>query len=382
MEGVSYPIFDMLAKNLSYEGNYRKIFYARLVYDRICGRKASLGCRGLERALSNSFDNEYNLSSSDSLPDLLIASSNGDDTDEEICEASKFCWGLRRCSSSENVGLESLDSFSRLEAVGIKPYLADSDSMPSLPRSSASGSGEDVNVTGEETVDIADLLDAVVGKPRRRRSSLRSQEAPSSADMVRKKSVRFADFIGRDLQSVRHILNKDDPPVLPRAALRDLVKGIEEANRTEGMRYICASFTQPGLASDFLERVETRKIALERCLVDDHDRTVTGLIRVANLCFNKVVIVRYSLNSWVTFNDIAASYVLNSNDGKTDKFAFTINLPMSMTVGSRLEFALKFAALDLGSSFWDNNFGDNYHIVCYAKAIPTHKSDSTWMHFL
>lgn len=381
MEGLNYPIFDMLGKNLSYEGNYRKIFYAKLVYDRICRRKASIGCRGLERALSNSFDNEYNLSSSDSLPDLLIASSKCDDGDEEICEASKFCWGLRRSSSSEHLGYES-GSFSRLEVDGIKPYLADSDSMPSLPHSSASGSGEDVNFIGGETVDIADLLNAVVGKPRRRRSSLRLQEAPSSTDLARKKSVRFADIIGCDLQSVKLILNKDEPPVLPRAALRDLVKGIEEANRTEGTRYICASFTEPGLASDFLERVETRKIALERCLVDDHDRTVTGLIRVANLCFNKVVMVRYSLNNWVTFNDIAASYVLNSNDGQTDKFAFTINLPMSMTVGDHLEFALKFAALDLGSSFWDNNFGDNYHIVCYAKAVPTHKSDSTWMHFL
>lgn len=387
MAGTKYPELEMLSKNLSYEGNYhRKIYYSKMVYDRVRQRKLALtGWPDVDLAFNTSFySQELNrgLSSSDSLPELLSLSTQNvgnSDGSDQLGEAEVHRL-LRRRNSTENC---SFDSFDR---PSIKPFLGGSETPPSFPRFSPVGSVDADDLlsfgAGSTDTDENELWDIVKEKPRRRSSSLKSRDSTKSPDSTRKKSVRFADVMGLDLQSVKHIMNKDEPPVLPRTALKDLKVGLEEAHRTEGTRYMCALFTDPGIACDFLERVGTRKIALEKCLVDDHDRTVTGTVRVANVCFNKAVTVRYTMNNWVTFNDIAASYVLNSNDRGTDKFAFTITLPMSMTVGNRLEFALKFAALDTGQSYWDNNFGDNYQIICYAKAVPTHRSDLEWMHFL
>jgi len=120
----------------------------------------------------------------------------------------------------------------------------------------------------------------------------------------------------------------------------------------------------------------------DRCVVGEGDRTVTGTVRVANLSFKKVVYIRYTVNSWVTFNDISASYRLGSNDGITDQFVFAINLPKNINVGSRLEFAVRYDAVDIGRTFWDNNFAVNYSFECFARSVPTRESDFAWLHFL
>jgi len=119
-----------------------------------------------------------------------------------------------------------------------------------------------------------------------------------------------------------------------------------------------------------------------RCFIGDQDRTVSGLVRVANLCHRKLVTIRYTTNNWVTFDDLTASYVLDSNDGATDRFSFSLNLPKCIAVGSRLAFAVRYEAVDIGRTFWDNNYEDNYYFECYARSVPTRESDFAWMHFL
>lgn len=109
---------------------------------------------------------------------------------------------------------------------------------------------------------------------------------------------------------------------------------------------------------------------------------MTGVVRVANICYRKQVTVRYTTNNWVTFDDLTASYVLDSNDGATDRFSFSVNLPKCITVGGRLEFAIRYDAGDVILTFWDNNYGDNYCFECYACSVPTRDSDFAWMHFL
>lgn len=118
------------------------------------------------------------------------------------------------------------------------------------------------------------------------------------------------------------------------------------------------------------------------CIIGEQDRTISGTVRVANVSFRKSVHIRYTVNRWVTFDDISASYVLDSNDGTTDRFSFVVNLPKNIDVGDRLEFAVRFDAVDIGRTFWDNNYTDNYAFVCYARAVPTRESDFAWLHFL
>jgi len=119
-----------------------------------------------------------------------------------------------------------------------------------------------------------------------------------------------------------------------------------------------------------------------RCVIGEQDRTVSGVVRVANFCYRKQVTIRYTGNKWVIFDDLMASYILDSNDGATDRFSFSLSLPKCITVGSRLEFAIRYDAIDIGRTFWDNNNGDNYCFECYARSVPTRESDFAWMHFL
>lgn len=222
-------------------------------------------------------------------------------------------------------------------------------------------------------------FDFLKTEPVRRSTSLKTYKTPPGTPS-RKKAVRFADVLGLDLESVRHILNLEEPPTVPLSAMKDLKVGLEEDHKTEGVRFLTACFSQPGAAPDFLDRVKGLKVSLENCIVDDKDMTVTGTIRVANVCFHKKLIVRFTLNNWLTFEDVTASYVQNSNDGPTDSFCFTITVPQYFSVGSRLEFAVMFNGD--GTVYWDSNFGKNYSVECYARSIPLSENDNAWVHFL
>ncbi|KAK6185243.1 hypothetical protein SNE40_007517 [Patella caerulea] len=210
----------------------------------------------------------------------------------------------------------------------------------------------------------------------RKSSSLKTNKTPPGTPR-RKKAVRFADAMGLDLEDVRHILNVEAPPKIPASAMKDLRVGVENDRQTVGTRFLSACFSQPGAAANFKQRVMAEKVCLENAVITD--MTITGVVRVANIGFHKAVRIRFSTNNWVSFHDIAASYVINSCDGPTDRFSFSIVAPMELGVGSRLEFAVSYTVGE--TVYWDNNFSANYVFECFAKTIPT-ENDSYWMHFL
>ena len=210
----------------------------------------------------------------------------------------------------------------------------------------------------------------------RKSASLKSSKTPPGTPR-RKKVVRFADAMGLDLESVRHVLNLDVPPKIPASAMKDLQTGLSEDRKEIGTKYIVETFQQPGANINFRDRVLCNKVALENALVVAG--SITGVVRVANIGFHKVVRVRFTTNNWATFHDIAASYMQNSNDGGTDRFSFTLVPPADFAPGSKLEFAVSFSIS--GVEYWDNNSGTNYIFECFAKTVPT-ESENAWMHFL
>ncbi len=226
-------------------------------------------------------------------------------------------------------------------------------------------------------------------EPVRRSTSLKTYKTPPGTP--KKKAVRFADALGLDLESVRHVLNMEDPPLVPRSAMRDLnldsdslgdITGSRggSSQRSEGVRYLSACFPQPVNDPNFLRRVRDCKAVLENCLVDDKAMTVSGTVRVANIAYHKQVKIRYTFNNWLTCDDILACYVQNSFDGSTDRFSFTLSVPPYFDVGSRLAFAVMYDAG--GQTFWDNNHSRNYVVECYNKSCHAAHSDNSWMSFL
>ena len=112
------------------------------------------------------------------------------------------------------------------------------------------------------------------------------------------------------------------------------------------------------------------KVALENC-VACNDRgdwlTVSGVVRVANVAFDKQLAILYSVDGWTTpGREVEASYLPGSNDGTTDRFAFVLEPPPRETTvaGARLEFAVAYTAG--GKTYWDNNAGSNYGVDCRA----------------
>ena len=107
-----------------------------------------------------------------------------------------------------------------------------------------------------------------------------------------KKVVRFADALGLDLESIRHILDVND--ALPTSLCRSPSDfGYLDSPATFGevrprMR-LMVRFSEPGSSVNFLRRVQERKVSLEEVSVDSERRSVSGVIRVANVAYHKQV---------------------------------------------------------------------------------------------
>ena len=198
-----------------------------------------------------------------------------------------------------------------------------------------------------------------------RKSSIRGYT--KTPETPGRKSVRFADALGLDLEVVRNILESESPPDYPSMAMAACSAVLSDSDDTVGTvtilpRFLSMSFVQPGGQSDFLTRVYKQNICLENAVVSDF--TVLGTIKVRNICYNKSVKIRYSADGWKTFGDIPALYVLNSCDGPTDRYSFGLSAPRDMSVGDRLEFCICFKADS--QEYWDNNFDQNYSLLCHS----------------
>ncbi|VDP67403.1 unnamed protein product [Echinostoma caproni] len=206
-----------------------------------------------------------------------------------------------------------------------------------------------------------------IPKPKRS-SSLKSTRTPPGTPG--QKAVRFADALGLDLATVRHVFDQENPPKIPASATFDLQLDSDECIAKLGAKQFGLCFAQPGAASNFIRRVLNETVCLEDCHVDMPRGILTGTIRVKSLGFEKHIAVRITYNNWVTFFDSQASYVQGSHDGATDRFSFSVVFPDTMVPGDRAQFAIRYET-HTGEQFWDNNHGQNY---CVTFFHPIHSS--------
>lgn len=211
-------------------------------------------------------------------------------------------------------------------------------------------------------------------EPRMQRSSslkiCKSSNESTSSD---KKMVRFADALGLDLVDVKVFKNDGSIPHVPRQAFSDLNVSDKPTDRTPSSpqskidlthdEYVLVpQFEQPVSDAKFINRVKDQKVCLENVIV--LDLQVTGVVRISNLDFKKVVLVRYTTDNWISVQENPAKYVEGSSDSVTDKFTFILH-PRHMKPGDKLIFVLKYEVLD--QEFWDNNNSHNYTLVCKDK---------------
>lgn len=204
-------------------------------------------------------------------------------------------------------------------------------------------------------------------KPQRLRrcSSLKSGKTPPGTP-GRKKIVRFADVLGLDLADVKTFLDNDLPKI-PKSAYEDLDYKEDVIRQQNPVlqsvnKILVPLFQQPGGLPNFLDRVRENQVCLENCAVTDPiTLTIAGSVRVRNLDFHKSVYIRYTMDSWKSFSDLQANYVVNSCDGFSDKFTFTM-FGNALQIGQRIEIAIRFHCR--GQQFWDSNHDSNYCFQC------------------
>lgn len=286
------------------------------------------------------------------------------------------------------IALEHRDNEEACDAADSEHIVVNADgideSSSTVLISNGSGSGDDNNDdeltaangggSSNSSVDDADV------RPQRLRrcSSLKTGKTPPGTP-GRKKFVRFADVLGLDLADVKTFM--DEIPTVPRCAYDYLTLSASDdavelaaqgaANQVPLYtpnflmdKMLTPMFQQPGGQPEFLERVRAQNVCLENALITDPIcLTISGTVRVRNLDFHKSVHLRYTLDEWASYADFQATYVEQSCDGFSDKFAFTI-FGNSLRIGQRLEMAVRFSCK--GEQFWDSNFGVNYCFQCMA----------------
>ncbi|XP_075993003.1 protein phosphatase 1, regulatory subunit 3Db [Genypterus blacodes] len=220
---------------------------------------------------------------------------------------------------------------------------------------------------------------------RRRAQSLPSSEGPRRLRSLQQ--VRFVDALGVKLEEVK-LFRVQDKPLVPQHVLFRLLMDSELAFGTSlelSLPYFKPCFPDNmGAEPDFLARVCAQGVCLERVLCSELD--ITGTVQVLNLAFEKEVSLLYSHTNWRTHTHTQASWVSSGHGGgdgapQTDVFHFRLPVPpFILQPGSILAFAICYCVS--GSTYWDNNNGNNYTLTChsYKVTVPRECEDSM-LHF-
>ncbi|EDV22874.1 Glycogen-binding subunit 76A [Trichoplax sp. H2] len=120
-----------------------------------------------------------------------------------------------------------------------------------------------------------------------------------------------------------------------------------------------ATFITPIYLRDFWDQLRQNCVKLENVVIDRLKCFAT--VKVKNLAYEKVVLIRYTLNDWRTYQDLPAYHLKDSNRGYADTFAFEFNVPDEEEI-RQVQFAIAFRCA--GQEFWDNNHNRNYCLQC------------------
>jgi hypothetical protein len=114
-------------------------------------------------------------------------------------------------------------------------------------------------------------------------------------------------------------------------------------------------------------------VRVERVFLSADNKTLIGSVAVANLAFNKNVVVRFTLDYWKTTSEVVAEYNHDIRQPKHadgyDRFHFNIKLADQANLEAKtMFFCVKYTVN--GQEYWDNNNSTNFQIDFRKKAKP------------
>ncbi|KAF5349615.1 hypothetical protein D9756_009014 [Leucocoprinus leucothites] len=113
-------------------------------------------------------------------------------------------------------------------------------------------------------------------------------------------------------------------------------------------------------------------VVLEDFYLNFDGTNILGKIRVRNVAYTKLVVVRFTFDSWQTTSEVTARYAESINS-QFDRFSFSIRLNdlLSRIEGKTLVMAVRYNVAD--QEFWDNNYQQNY-VATFTKAKVTREN--------
>lgn len=236
-----------------------------------------------------------------------------------------------------------------------------SPASPASPEESSSSSSEILSPTVDAKMppatppkrDSADSDDEEGGRGVLVRStSLKSGKSPPGTPF-KKKIVRFADALGLDLAAVRTIVS-EEIPLVPASAFSHLQLGPVVRSPPPCPLTLTPLFPQPGASPTFMSRLTSQRVCLES--VVSSGCALHAVIRVLNVAFEKLVVLRYSQDNWRSFCDLRAVYLAGSSDGISDRFG--VDVYLTPAGDAKPQMCVRYVVGD--QEFWDNNEGANY----------------------
>ena len=189
-----------------------------------------------------------------------------------------------------------------------------------------------------------------------------------------KRTVHFADTIGLSLSST-HFFPAEGASKSPKyrtvketnEARFKYETALEENEHGEcAMKFLNFKSFQSNKSLQKL--IEKQNVRLQQIMPCDSGISgtmpcysgISGRILVRNLAFEKEVFVRYTVDSWLTYEEEHAHFIRGSSTAFADAFEFCIRLNQELG-RKKMELAICYRVGE--NEFWDNNHGDNYRLM-------------------
>ncbi|KAL5344649.1 hypothetical protein ACLOAV_010341 [Pseudogymnoascus australis] len=114
-------------------------------------------------------------------------------------------------------------------------------------------------------------------------------------------------------------------------------------------------------------------VRVQKVALSPDNKELIGTVAVANLAFEKTIVVRFTLDFWKTTSDMHAVYAAdarpNRQDDGCDRFNFAIDVAELANIDEKpMFFCIKYCVNDV--EYWDNNNNYNFQVEFRKKLKP------------
>jgi hypothetical protein len=177
--------------------------------------------------------------------------------------------------------------------------------------------------------------------------------------IVGPKSVHFDDLDNR----TRHFLQADKSMAVMDDSSLVTPYHKEAASPSEGKNTAIRRIRLTNFMPDGTWH-KHKQVHVECLFLSSDGSTLVGTVAVQNISFQKLVVVRFTLDDWRTTSEMVSIYTKDAqapSSDSCDRFIFHMDLSDVASIGTKLlQLCVRYSVN--GRDYWDNNDNMNYHI--------------------